>query len=220
MNTIARTTVMALCLALPACSSINEVAGQKHMDQLESRTYELNGFQRIDIEADSRLHITQGDEYKVVLYTEPHHFPKIDILVDDGTLKIEHKGRKHRDSHVKLEITAPNYEYIRLDAIVEADIEDLNSENLELIFNSIGDIDIGGQCENLSLRITGIGDFDARQLECKRVDARVSGIGDTKLKATETIKIKVSGIGDVSVYGAPQVKGLKSSGIGNLSFRD
>ena len=220
MNISKSMALVAFCALLPACSSMTEIAEQKHLSQLEARSFDLTGFTRVDIDADSLLSITQGDGYKVVLYTEPHHFPSMDIKVEDGTLKVNHKGRKHGDGHVKLEITAPSYDYIRVDAVVEAKITNLESENLEIILSSIGDIDIEGVCENLNLRVSGIGDFDARGLDCRHVKARVSGIGDTKVTATKSIDIKSSGIGDVSVYGSPQVKSMKASGIGDMNFKD
>ena len=220
MNTQATISLLAMCLALPACATFDEIPHDRDYDQLEARTYDMKNFHRINIDADGEIVIKRGDAYKVVIYTEPHHFPALKLNVDDGVLNVMHPDRKHSKSHVIMDIKAPYLDDIRIDAVVEANIENLKADNLNLHLSSVGDIEIEGVCENLKLHVSGIGDFDARNLNCNNVEAKVSGIGDTKIKALESISIRSSGIGDVSVYGNPRVNSSKASGIGDMNFKN
>lgn len=76
-----------------------------------------------------------------------------------------------------------------------------------------GDIHINGKSRNANYKVNGSGDIHAQDLEVENVEARVSGSGDIRCFATKTLTGGVSGSGDVSYKGNPEIsfskKGLR-----------
>ena len=77
-----------------------------------------------------------------------------------------------------------------------------------------------GEINSLDANISGVGDFDSTDLVAKNVVIASSGVGSSSVKATESIKVNHSGVGNVSYSGGPKDKTVKSSGTGQVSEQE
>mgnify|MGYP000247800557 FL=1 len=84
---------------------------------------------------------------------------------------------------------------------------------LSLSINGSGDISLSGICKNAEYSINGSGDIQASELETENVTTSINGSGDISCYATESLKGRVSGSGEVAYRGEPQIdfskKGLR-----------
>ena len=62
-----------------------------------------------------------------------------------------------------------------------------------------------GTTQEASYRVAGSGDLFASDLQAKRVSASVSGSGDIKCHATDFLKARTSGSGDIGYKGNPEL---------------
>jgi hypothetical protein len=67
--------------------------------------------------------------------------------------------------------------------------------------------------------ISGSGEVYARRLDAQRAVVRVSGSGEVEVTAKESVKINISGSGDVSVWGDPEDRDRSVSGSGEIHYR-
>ena len=83
----------------------------------------------------------------------------------------------------------------------------------EVGINGSGDISLSGTCKNAEYSINGSGDIQASELETENVTTSINGSGDISCYATESLKGRVSGSGEVAYRGEPQIdfskKGLR-----------
>ena len=83
----------------------------------------------------------------------------------------------------------------------------------EVGINGSGDISLSGICKNAEYSINGSGDIQASELETENVTTSINGSGDISCYATESLKGRVSGSGEVAYRGEPQIdfskKGLR-----------
>ncbi|MCD8080217.1 MAG: DUF2807 domain-containing protein [Bacteroides sp.] len=84
-------------------------------------------------------------------------------------------------------------------------IRDIQSNSVSATVTGSGDIDLSGNASEAIYRVSGSGDITASNLVTRRVDAQISGSGDIKCHATEFLKGRVSGSGDIGYKGNPEI---------------
>lgn len=219
-----KTTLLAALMGLAVLSACARNAdgipdSARDFAKLESRDFDLAAFERIEISANTRLVVRQGERQSVRVSTEPDHFANLEIAVTAGTFVLDHiKSHGARRRHTSVEITVPRLSQLSISAIVEAEIEDIDVPEFELNFDGVGSLEISGACGEADYDLSGVGDLDLVEFRCQNVRARVSGIGNVEFFAGATMDLKASGIGNVTVHGNPRVLGLDKGGIGTVDF--
>ena len=209
-------------LGLSACSTIRDDIPENRYDleQLDHRTVELAPFNKVFIDLNARVDISEGTVQEVIIASEPGHFSHIVTSVEDGVMLIDHKERHMDKYHTYVKITVPNLEALTIDAVTWTELHDVHAQDFEMIFDGIGDVELEGSCVNGRFIVDGIGDMDGSEFKCQHVIADFDGIGSMRLHASETLEITASGIGDVQVDGSPRIKKSKIGGIGSADIGD
>ncbi len=94
---------------------------------------------------------------------------------------------------------------------------DLEANSVAASMSGSGDINLSGSTSDFDVSISGSGDIKAYALKAENVTAQVSGSADIKVTATEYLKARVSGSGDISYKGNPKKIDTKTSGSGDIS---
>lgn len=82
-----------------------------------------------------------------------------------------------------------------------------------------GDLNLKGSTGDLECVVTGSGDLDASGLKAERASATVSGSGGIQVYASEALKSRVAGSGDIEYSGNPKKQDFRTSGSGSISGR-
>jgi Putative auto-transporter adhesin, head GIN domain len=188
--------------------------------RLQERAFDLDEFSEIYIDVTAKISIRQSTTQSLIINTEADHFGHLVVLVDGDRLMINHDGRHDPKRHIGIIIEVPSLDAITLESVVDARIYDIDAEDFVLDFDGIGDLSISGRCEYAQYDISGIGDFDASDFYCADVKADLSGIGSFDIYASETLRLDVSGIGDVTVSGNPRMLRSSIDGIGSTDIGD
>lgn len=150
-------------------------------------------------------------------------------LVAGGSITIEHNGRSATVIHddvvvrghepIRIEIDAPYLALIDVSGAGDLVIEDLQQPVLELDVSGAGDARVTGRVEELRLHLSGAGDVDCGGLVCERVHGRISGAGDAEVFASKLAEFRISGVGEVVVFGAPEERRVQVFGLGKVRYR-
>lgn len=81
----------------------------------------------------------------------------------------------------------------------------VSATDIETSIAGSGTVRLKGNAQEANYRITGSGDLLASDLQAKRVSATVSGSGNIKCHATDYLKARVSGSGDIGYKGNPEL---------------
>ena len=114
-------------------------------------------------------------------------------------------------------------------------VEGLETEKLEVTLSGAGDITLNnlkvqkfvgtlsgagniradGQADEVTLVLSGFGNFEAPELASLKADLRITGAGDATLRVRDDLTARISGAGTVSYFGSPQIV-KEISGAGSV----
>ena len=94
--------------------------------------------------------------------------------------------------------------------------EDLYLGNSSFKINGSGDCEVSGNAAMMELRQNGSGDFDGRSFEVKTAKIRKTSSGEADIFVTTTIDASISGSGDLSIKGQPEMTNFSATGSGDI----
>ncbi|WP_375206613.1 head GIN domain-containing protein [Hyphococcus sp.] len=179
-------------------------------DETVTRTLDLGGFDAITVAGVYELDVRVGSDFSVELSGPAYEMDRVDASVKNGALVLDQrkrmrgeKNRNHRDG-VEAVITLPSLTALNISGVVDGHVSDVDADSFSIKISGVGDLEVDGECGALDADLSGVGDLDAGGLECGAVDVKVSGVGSAIVFASEEVEARVSGMGDIDVYGSPQ----------------
>lgn len=218
-------------LALTGCSD----------GTIQTRTDDVSGFDKIEINTFGEFIIEQGDEESLTIEAPRDYLRYITTEVRGSTLVISTRrgfiGGPIR--HVTYTITVKDLEDISLSGAGaikifaleteqlemeltgagSIEIDELNADSLEINLTSAGAIVIAGEVDRQEVDISGVGSYEAGDLRSNDAEIMLTGAGSAVVWAEESLDASITGIGSVSYYGDnPQVN-QNVSGLGSINSK-
>lgn len=136
------------------------------------------------------------------------------VYTNSPTLKyIESKGA----SDVSVNGTAEGKEIkIELKGTGNIFAENLIYEKGEFKLSGSGNIKLGGQISKGKYEINGNGNIAAERLIADELDCKIKGTGNMTVNAVEKMSVEISGKGDITYSGTPQITKQKIKGSGTV----
>ena len=183
---------------------------------LETRSFDLDGFDAIDLNGSLDVRVTFGSDTSVEVTIDDNLFDNLVLEVRGSTLVVDwdEQCKTHRKS--RIDLVLPRLEEIELSGAGNVDIEDFRGDRFEFTLNGAGDLDMSGEVDELEISISGAGDVDTRELDARSAKVRISGAGDADVRASERFRGSISGVGDITYYGDPEDVDKSVSGIGRI----
>ncbi|MES1225393.1 MAG: DUF2807 domain-containing protein, partial [Bacteroidota bacterium] len=92
----------------------------------------------------------------------------------------------------------------------------LDAKQIKTKISGTGDIILTGSAQSLDASLSGTGDLKASNLEAAKVTANVSGTGDAKVYSTQSLAANVSGAGSIIYKGNPADRTVDITGVGSV----
>jgi hypothetical protein len=183
---------------------------------LETRELELDEFSRIDLGGAFDLEVSFGDRQKVEVTIDDNLWDNLDADVSGGELELDWKKDCQPDRHCKIKLTVRSLEEVNIHGACDAEIEGFKGDRFAYTLSGAGDLTMDGEVDELEIQVSGAGNADTRDLKAKQVKINVSGAGNATVYASEKIRARVSGVGQVTYYGDPEEENTSVSGIGSI----
>ena len=198
---------IAIGAAYMAFGDLSDVGRRDRANDV-SQSFDFADFDSIDVGGVFELDVSVGSAYAVTVSGTPADMERLEAVVENGVLSLGRKGpevynRRSSRHGMTAVISVPALSAIDVSGIVDAEVAGVQASAFRADLSGVGDLEISGTCETLTVSVSGVGDFDGRDLECRSVDVRVSGIGDANVYASESVDANVSGIGSIDIYGEP-----------------
>ncbi|MFQ5563738.1 MAG: head GIN domain-containing protein [Parvularculaceae bacterium] len=171
------------------------------------KSYDFTGFDKIWVSGVYDIEVTVGSGFSIELSGPADEMARAEVKKRGDKLDLGQRKRgkkRHRREGVEATITLPSLEALEVSGVVDGVIEGVDSERLTVDLSGVGDVDVSGRCGELDALVSGVGELDASDLECRHVTVRVSGVGEAEVYASESVDAVVSGMGDITVYGSPK----------------
>lgn len=171
-----------------------------------TRTLDLKDFDKIEVAGVYELDVTVGPEFAITLSGREEELDRVEASVEDGVLVLDQgKREKHslRRHGVTATISMPALSALDVAGVVDGEIDGIAGGDFAVDLSGVGDVDLSGECDALTARVSGVGDLNAEDLKCKTAKVSVSGVGDASVYASEAVEASISGMGEIDVYGSP-----------------
>ena len=192
-----------LALALPASA--------------ETRTFNLANFTEISASAGVDVVLRQGP-FSVVAEERNGKFDKLKLDVQGSTLVISRETNKGWSNlfgstpDYTVTVTAPDLTAISASSGADVDGDNFRFANLSVSVSSGADVELSGQCTNLTVSVSSGADFDGEGLRCETATVTASSGGDADVYASRSASGNASSGGDVTVHGGGAITKNTSSG--------
>jgi hypothetical protein len=216
---------------------VSEVTEARPQASASTETRNVGDFTSIRLEGIADLYVSQGAEKRVQVDAAQDVMSHITTTVENGTLVISTKGHLYNPGLITVHVTAPNIEAITTTGTgnvtgqtpIKASDLTLNSTGTGNITLSVdaskitseitgtGDLDLSGSTGSSSVSIDGTGNYHAQKLTCNDADIQSSGTGDVEVRANQSLKIDLTGTGNVRYTGTATKVETSVTGVGHVS---
>lgn len=149
------------------------------------RTFDVDKFDHININAPTEITITQGKKHEI---KAEYNLPKgMELIVDTHmnilSIRMNNKQYQTNEHHyIKLHITMSKLRVLDSKGAIDLCLNKMKTDNLILKSNGAAVMDIVDlECENLQINQNGAADFEGK-IRCKNtVDINTNGAGDYEL---------------------------------------
>jgi hypothetical protein len=76
---------------------------------------------------------------------------------------------------------------------------------LDSVLSGAGDIQVSGTADEVKLLLSGLGDFNAADLQSNKADIELSGMGGATVRVEDELIATITGAGTIQYYGHPHV---------------
>jgi hypothetical protein len=175
-------------------------------------------FSKVVIAGAADVHIYQGDERSVIVMGDDNIIPLITTDVIGDTLRIDSRGSYRTTSPLRVSVTTPDISDVTVSGSADVIISEIQQDHAKLKVSGSGDITASGRVTQLELRASGSGDIRTMSVKAETVNAKCSGSGDIFAKASKSASLKITGSGDINIYGKPNIVNSISKGSGDIRF--
>lgn len=238
------TIVVALfAIVLISCKKENSCDCIKRTGPIVTQKREISGFNKIFVEDNVNVFITQDSVFEVVVEAGKNLRGLILTEVIDSTLTIKNKNRcnwaRSYKEPLNVYVKMPVIKYITSDGTGKIqgrniittntfDIRTKNAGNIELTVNNsrvlthmhgAGDVILHGYTNEHYSDIGGTAFLKCQDLETNYTYLHTFTTGICYVKTANTISCKIDKIGDVFCYGNPLTVELQRNGTGQIYLK-
>lgn len=186
------------------------------------RQIETEVFDRLVLEGTFDVNVSQGDTLSVTVSGTEANLSRLSHRVEDGALYLglNETGIQIGRSATKVDVVVPTLKEISIKGSSNVDLEDMTLDAIALQLSGAGNLEASGSCQTLTVSLAGAGNVEARELECRVVEAEMAGAGNMEVFASESIAVRLHGVGNIEVYGNPAARKTEKLGIGHVTYHD
>jgi hypothetical protein len=183
------------------------------------QTRDVPVFQSITSQGAFKVTVNVGQKQSVQLSGSDAMLARIETKVVDNTLVLTTADNKKSstDDKVHIIINVEQLKQFQLEGAGKTELNNLAGERFRLNYQGVGMLKASGKVQTLIIKAEGVGAINTRELDAQHVDVSLEGVGSVEVRATESLRAKVDGIGSLTYYGKPSRISKSVDGIGRVS---
>lgn len=220
--------ILLSTFALAACNMAADAQEGPGDGSSVRRDFSVGDFDAVGLAGSHDVVVTVGGAASVYAEGDPDVIDKLDIRVENGTLKIgTQKGVRWSEGFwrnrrpVTVHVTAPAIRAASVAGSGDMSIDRVQGDSFngsiagsgdmqiaalqvgraKFSIAGSGDIRAAGEASSTDVSIAGSGDVDLSGVRARRASVSVVGSGDVRANATETADVSVMGSGNVTMAG-------------------
>ncbi|MEY2536374.1 MAG: hypothetical protein QOG67_114 [Verrucomicrobiota bacterium] len=156
----------------------------------------------------------------LTITTDENLLPYIETHNDGNRLEL--RTREHiRPTHgIKVAVSSPALSGVKLNGAADVTAHAVSGPKFFLQSRGASGIVVDGTVDELLADLTGASDLKAKGLRAKVVEISTTGAADAQVSVSETLRVVITGAGDVTYWGNPKTVERRVLGAGDIRHKD
>jgi hypothetical protein len=195
--------------------------GIKGSGVMKTESRSVSGYHAIALNGVGTLKITQDGTESVSITAEDNLLPLIESKVENGTLTLGPADGKsiNPTKSIDFDVHVKSLSNLGLAGAGTVDATGIKGDKLAIDVSGTGLLNVEGKVDDLSLTLSGAGNYEGKKLESKSATIQSSGAGRAVVNASDTLTVNISGLGKVDYVGSPKIT-KDISGLGSVTHVD
>jgi Putative auto-transporter adhesin, head GIN domain len=159
--------------------------------------------------------------------------PALSITTDQNLLShIESRNRGNRlelhtrdslrptQGRIKVEISSPSLAGAKLSGAADFTGHAISDQTFAVQSSGAATIVLDGKVDELLADLTGASDLKAKDLPARTVEISATGAADASVTVSDTLRVSITGAGDVNYWGNPKTIERRITGAGSIRHKD
>lgn len=215
MKAIGTLTTVAMTLMLTAC----DVVGIRGNGNIVTEQRTIVDFTEIKASGGIRINWQSGPP-SLSIKTDQNLLAYIVTENSGATLRIRMRERVRPSHHIYVSVTSPKLNGAGLSGAVDLDAKNVAGPKFYVRASGASDITVDGNVEEFLADLTGATDLRAKDLRAKAAEISSTGASSAKITVGETLRVSITGAGDVDYYGNPKTVEKHVTGAGSIQHKD
>lgn len=152
--------------------------------------------------------------------TDENLLPYIESQVSDNRLRLHSRDHIWSTHGVKIVVSSPTRNGAKLTGAVKLTATQIAGPKFYFRSTGASEVRLDGTVDELLADMTGASELSAKNLQCKIAEISTTGAAEAKIAVTETLKVSITGAGEVSYYGNPPNIEKHITGAGSIKHKD
>ena len=162
----------------------------------------------------------QNGEPSLRITTDENLLPYIETKTTGETLRLDTREQIWPTHKIKVVVSSPTRASARISGAVRLTAHQMSG--LKFAFQSTGasEIILDGSIDQLFADMTGASELNASGLQTRTAEISTTGAAEAKIAVSETLKVAITGAGEVTYTGNPKTVEKHVTGAGSIRHKD
>ena len=164
---------------------------------------------------DIEIKINPDNKVKMILECPEKYMHRVKPYIANGALKINTEGNFSLDSPILVKVYLKHLDEITISGA--GNLKGLfKGDKLKIKSSGVSDVELQGEVNELDLVMSGAGNAKMRNFLIQKLNLNLSGVSDAQVNVEKYCSVKISGVGNATVFGDPEVLKESISGLGKI----
>lgn len=207
---------LAGCFALVAGCWLPGIRGNGHI-VTDQRT--VSDFSEIEASGAFRIEWRSGAP-ALSITTDENLLPYIDNRTINNRLRLRSRENLRPTHHINVVVSSPTRWAAKLSGASDLKVPALTGPKFAIESSGAADVTLDGAVNELLADMTGASDLKAKSLQARSVQISTTGAASAQVNPTETLRVAITGAGDVTYFGNPPTVEKHIRGAGSIRHKD
>lgn len=184
---------------------------------VKSENRKLSGYKHIVLDGAFEVLIDfHKRDYTAVVEAQGNLIPLIETKVVSDTLTVKTTKGICTSLPLRITLNPDLLKSLAMNGAEDVEVLDISGQDVNFTINGSGDIKGRGVINRAKINVNGSGNVKMKGIQMKEVFINIKGAGDVEVHAERLLEVDISGTGDVTYAGNPQIK-QTIEGVGTLT---
>jgi hypothetical protein len=152
--------------------------------------------------------------------TDANLLPYLETSISSNYLRLHQRERLSPTHGIKVIVSSSTRSGSKLTGASKLTARQLTGPSYALETTGAAEVSLDGTVDDLVADLTGASQLNAKTLQTKTAEISTTGAADADISVSETLKVTITGAGDISYHGTPKTVEKHITGAGSIHHKD